>query len=274
MLSVALLMAARTWGEPKALCELKSTIVTESSGLAVSPTRKDTFYTHNDSGDKPRFFRFSGKGEMTGEFSLSGATALDWEEMFAVKLGGKSWIYLADCGDNAEKRPFITLYRVAEPTGASQALDKFDTFKITYPDGAHNCEGVFPDPKTGDVYFVTKVPLGKSSVYRVNNPAKSGDYKAQFLGNYTFNTGGMNGMMVTGAAVSPDGKHVIVRTYTGAVEFAVKGEFGDWWQQPGTAVKLAKEKQGEAICYGQDGRSLYTSSEGAPCPISRLLLKN
>ena len=274
MITIAILLAARTWGEPEPLCQLTSKVIDESSGLAVSPTQKDTFYTINDSGDKPRFFRFNSKGDVTGEFALSKATALDWEEMFAVKLKGKSWIYLADCGDNAEKRPFITLYRTQEPTGASRAIDKMDAFKITYPDRAHNCEGVFPDPKTGDVYFVTKVPFGKSSIYKVKNPSKSGDYKAELVGQYAFSTGSMNGMLVTGAAVSPDGKNVVVRTYSGAVEFAVKGRFEDWWKQSPISVKLAAEKQGEAICYGQDGKSLYTSSEGTPCPISRLLLKN
>ena len=274
MITIAILLAARTWSEPVPLCQLSSNLIDESSGLAVSPTHKDTFYTNNDSGDKPRFFRFNSSGEVTGEFSLSKATALDWEEMFAVKLRGRSWLYLADCGDNAEKRPFITLYRTPEPTGASKALDQIDTFKITYPDGAHNCEAVFPDPKTGDIYFVTKVAMGKSNIYKVKNPSKSGDYRAELLGQQTFYTGGLKGYLVTGAAVSPDGKYVVVRTYTGAQEFAVKGAFADWWKQPATEVKLAPEKQGEAICYGQDGKSLYTSSEGTPCPISRLLLKN
>src|SRR5688572_16385980 len=44
--------------------------INESSGLAASRLQADSYYTHNDSGDRPRFFRFNHQGVVTAEFSI------------------------------------------------------------------------------------------------------------------------------------------------------------------------------------------------------------
>ena len=58
---------------------------------------------HNDSGDTARVFALDGTGAVRGTYSLTGATAIDWEDITVVAgaTPGSGTIYAADIGDNA-----------------------------------------------------------------------------------------------------------------------------------------------------------------------------
>lgn len=262
----------RTWGQPESLCELHDERVNESSGVAPSTRALGQFYTHNDSGDMARFFRFDRQG-IQATYDLVGAKAVDWEDMASAKLDGKSWLYLGDIGDNGKRRPNITVYRVAEPQGPSGKLTRFDTYTLTYPDGPQNCEALFVHPRNGDLWLVTK-DSNQSGVYRLPKPARAGSYRLSKLGVIHPATGlGTSGRLVTGGSVDPMGKHVVLRTYTGALEYTVAGRFDDWWKAKPEFVRMPLDVQGEAVTYSRDGRSLVTTSEGSPCPVSILTLQ-
>jgi hypothetical protein len=68
---------SRVYSEPAVMCEIQDKQVNESSGIAVSTLTKGVYFTHNDSGDGPRFFRFDRTGSITGIFRLRGANALN-----------------------------------------------------------------------------------------------------------------------------------------------------------------------------------------------------
>ena len=83
-----------------------SDAITEASGIAASPRFDNVYWVHNDSGDSARVFAIAGTGQTIGEYALSGATAIDWEDI-AAGLGptaGVSYLYLGDIGDNAGGR--------------------------------------------------------------------------------------------------------------------------------------------------------------------------
>ena len=72
------------------------------------------WWVNNDSGDNARLFAVGHNGRSLGEFHLAGATATDWEDI-GIGPGpkaGVAYLYAADIGDNAEKRPSVQLYRV------------------------------------------------------------------------------------------------------------------------------------------------------------------
>jgi hypothetical protein len=262
----------RAWGAPQSLCTLDDRQVDESSGVAASGLTAGVFFTHNDSGDKPRFFRFKKDGKVDGEYSLKGAQAVDWEDMARAMVDGKSFLYFGDFGDNAEHRKSVTIYRAEEPTQTgSVELTKFDTYTVTYPDGAHNCEALFVR-SNGDIWVVTKNPGGNSEVFALAKPKATGSYSFEKVANLAIDTGGIGGKYVTGADISPDGKFVVVRTYSAALEFRVPQKFEDWVKASPTPIRTALEVQGEAIAYAKDGLSLVTTSEHAPCPVSLMPL--
>ena len=51
-----------------------------ASGLAASHRHPGVLYTHNDSGDTPRFFAIDANANVLAEVRLDGANALDREE--------------------------------------------------------------------------------------------------------------------------------------------------------------------------------------------------
>jgi hypothetical protein len=184
----------------------------------------------------------------------------------------KSYLYLGDVGDNAEAREHVTIYRVEEPvTSGKQTIDQFETYTLTYPDKAHNCETIFVT-SNGDIWLVTKNEGGNSKVFTVAKPEKSGTYKWRLVGTLSIDTFGIGGKLVTGGDVSPDNKHVVLRTYSAALEFDVPKNFEDWIKAEPRPIRTALETQGEAICYSRDGSALLTTSEFAPCPVSLMAL--
>lgn len=266
----ALILATleRAYGPPQLLCTIDDPRLTESSGLGASPSQDGVFYSHNDSGDTARFFRFDRSGLLRAEFRLPRVNATDWEDMAVVRVAGRSYIYLADVGDNGENRPAVQIYRVDEPSLTSRGGEvAYQKYVITYADRPHNCEAIFTDPQNGDIYLITKNPTA-ASVFHIPAPPRSGNYVAQKLGELRIATGGMGGNLVTGAAISPDGKFVTLRTYTGAREYPVQGRVRDWFRQPYVSIEIAPEQQGEAICYNRAGTALITSTEGRPAPIT------
>ncbi|MBS1713980.1 MAG: hypothetical protein JST30_06550 [Armatimonadetes bacterium] len=265
---VLLALAVRIWSSATLFTTISDRVVDESSGVGVSTRHQGVYYTHNDSGDTARFFRFKEDGSSSA-VDVLGAGATDWEDMACLKVGGKSMLYFGDIGDNAVSRANVTVYRFQEPDLVATSVLNYDKLTIKYPDGAHNCEALFVDPGTGDIYLVTKAS-SEAVVYRLPAPPSTGTYTMTKLGTVHPDTGlGSAGRLVTAGDASPDGRFVILRTYTGALEYPVKGAFQDWWKQSPENVKMPLHAQGESIAYGQSGRFLFTTSEGSPCPVHR-----
>src|SRR6476659_8499423 len=116
--------------------------LTEISGIHVGVRNPGIWWVHNDSGDSARVFALDGSGAVRGTYSLTGATAVDWEDI-AVVAGptpGSGTIYAGDIGDNPLTRSEIQVYRVAEPdvpaTGpaVTTSLTGVETLHLTYPD--------------------------------------------------------------------------------------------------------------------------------------------
>lgn len=260
--------AERDWDKLTLLTKLDDKEIDESSGVAPSHLRPGIFYTHNDSGDKPRFFSFDDKGHVTGSYSVPNAEATDWEDMASASIGGKSYLYFGDIGDNNEKRKSITVYRVPEPSPGAVPTAPDQVLVLNYPDGPHNAETLMVHPTAGDIYIVTKTSKGPSLVFKLPNPANSGRFDLAKIGE--IQTGGPIDAtkLTTGGDISPDGKHVVVRGYLGAWEFDAPARFDDWVKSKPRAIQTNVEPQGEAICYSTDGKSLITTSEGQPCQVS------
>ena len=268
------LHSPRPWTAPAVLATIDNPILNESSGIGESTRFPGVYYTHNDSGDSARFFRFKPDGTLSA-VTLTGASATDWEDMEYVAIAGKHFLYFADFGDNNAKRDNVRVYRLEEPSLTANAVNSYETYTITYPDGPHNCEALIVNPANGDIYFATKSTT-ECAIYKLPAPATSGSFTLTRLGAVSPNTGGGNsGKLVTAGSADPTGHYVVLRTYTGALEYKVSGPFGDWWKQTPTPVTMPVDLQGEAIAYGRAGRTLVTSSEGTPfvAHIQRLLDK-
>jgi len=144
----------------------------ESSGVAVSRTHAGVLWTHNDSGDGPYLYATNLSGADRGLLRVPGADAVDWED---IALGpcptrAGTCVYVADTGDNDEKRASVTLYAVPEPALPRSPRDTTATpavLRLQYPDGPHDVEATFVSFRDGAVYLVTKGRSGTIALYRV-----------------------------------------------------------------------------------------------------------
>lgn len=258
------------YGDGRELGQLANREIGESSGVAASRTRPGVFWTHNDSGGQPKVFALGMKGEDLGDYMVQGATATDWEDIASFSLGKKkSYLLIADVGDNNARRSFCTLYLVREP-GANAKLAKAGSLPVdmrvdfTYEDGPRNCESVAVDPVRGEIILVSKTadPTCKAYVLQLPRSSHVKNAVAKSIGTLSIPT-------TTAMDISPDGLRAMVLTYGDAFEYT-RGAGEDWKaafaRQPRT-IRMPARAQGESLCYGLDGQKLYLTSEKIPCPL-------
>jgi hypothetical protein len=256
----------------KRIAVLENPQINESSGLACSRLADGVFWTNNDSGDRPRVFAFNLKGENLAEVSIPGAAAVDWEDMCSFDLDGKSYLLLADAGDNDARRKSCTLYLVEEPKidpakrNVSLTAPLASKIEFTYEDGPRDCEAVAVDPTTRTVLLIDKRVNRKVYSLPIPKPlVKSSTLTARCIGKLSLG-------WVTAMDVSPDGRQMIALTYLSAYEYTRRR--GQTWTQafqsePRT-ISVPGRQQGESVCYGRDGKTLYLTSEKTPTPLLEL----
>jgi hypothetical protein len=284
---------SKGYGAPVHLVNLENQSIKESSGIAASRRNAGIFWTHNDSGDGPFIYAFDRQGKHRGVWRVTGAKAVDWEDM-AIGPGprrGRSYLYLGDIGDNSKKRGQITVYRVAEPQvnpkgSSSTAQNPLDTeaadvIRLKYPDGKYDAETLLIHPFTGDLYVITKVMGAPARVYKLRAPApKSGVSTLSYVGELRFPNQFLG--FITGGDISPDGRRVVICDYLGACELILPGKrgiaFDEIWKQSPLPVDIGGfpgvRRQGEAICYRADGLAILATSEGLPCPLIEVVRSN
>jgi hypothetical protein len=252
---------------------IQNTSVTEASGIAASRMNTNVLWTHNDSGDVARVFAMTTAGTNLGTYSITGATALDWEDI-AVGPGpadGTQYLYVGDIGDNAAIRPTISVYRVAEPevsdtqSPVTTSLSGASRLTFAYPEGPRDAESLFVDPLTRDIYILTKRE-NPHRLYRAAYPqATSGTTLLELVTTYATST------WLTAADISPDGDEILVRG-TGSTTGRLfvrppNGTVEEALNSAPITIPLRSEAQGEAIGFDASGWGYFTISEGANSPI-------
>ncbi len=150
--------AAATIGPAAAIGTISSILLREASGIVDSRANSNVFWVHNDSGDSARFFAINHQGALLGAFTLSGASAIDWEDAaIGPKPGGGNYLYFADIGDNPAARSSVDVYRVTEPPstgGATILASDYSRARLQYPGGAQRRGIVRRSPDKRSVHFV------------------------------------------------------------------------------------------------------------------------
>jgi hypothetical protein len=251
--------------------------VTESSGVVASRAHAGLLWTHNDSGDEAILYATDVTGADRGSVRIPGITPVDAEDLAEgpCPTAPTRCLYLADTGDNREDRRWVVVYAVPEPAPPTASSDTRRTtapparVRVRYPDRPRDVEAAFVTG-AGTVSLVSKGRGGTVVVYRVPQAAwkDRGVVTAEAVQRISLETGPLAGRAVTGAALSPDGSRVAVRTYRSVVFFQLRPD--GTLRLSGRACDLPiREPQGEAVAF-LDPRRLVLTSEGAangPGPI-------
>ena len=204
--------------------EFQSARIDESSGVAVSREFPGILWTHNDSDDGEWLYATNLRGDDLGSIRVRGSESKDWED---IALGpcpdkgeGESCIYIADTGDNRERRRRVSIYVFPEPAidssgrVSARRTARAHRLRVSYPDGPHDVEAMAVAP-SGDLFLFTKGRSGLVSVYFIaHDKVSTKAVTAERLGTLSIATQPQLGWLVTGAAISPDGKKMVIRTYT------------------------------------------------------------
>ncbi len=257
------------YGAPRKLAEIASPAVSESSGLAVSRRHEGLFWTHNDSGDDPRLYLFDREGRDLGWCELDGVQAFDWEDLAGFSYQGKSYLLVCDVGNNGRSAGVHMMYLVEEPDEPPRAAEGrtvpvTQTIHFAYDDDFRNCEAVAVDPTDRTILLVSKELGRPATVYSLAWPPIDAEKPAKAC-----RIGELRLPAVTAIDVSADGRRAIVLTYAHAYEYTRRS--GQSWAEAFASkprqIKMPERVQGESICYGLDGKTLYLTSEKRPAPL-------
>ncbi|MGY1704961.1 hypothetical protein ACI79C_10325 [Geodermatophilus sp. SYSU D00697] len=247
---------------PRTQCQVTDPRLAELSGLVVVG---DRMLALNDGGERLDVHVLDA-GCQVVDVRSAPVDPYDPEDL-AVGADGTVW--LADTGDNNGTRETVALLAL-RPDGSTAV------YRLAFPEGPRDVEALLLAPD-GTPYLVTKEVLGASSVYRpVSALVDAGTVGLTEVAGVEFTLTGTPGgpvgragqLMVTGGAVSPDGRLLALRTYTDAYVWPLSGSdvAGALAADP-VRLPLPASPQGEAVSFTADASGLVVTSEGLPADV-------
>lgn len=238
--------------------------INEASGLAVSRRNNGILWAHNDSGNQPFLFAINGEGKSQGVFELKGIKNRDWEDI-AVGPGpveGVNYVYIGEIGDNDASHDTKYIYRFPEPavaeTGNREPLliENIDVISFQYPDGTRDAETLMIDPKTKDLYIISKRERNVH-LYRMPYPQPA-EVAATLEEPFT-----LPFSSVVAGDISDEGDEILLKTYTEVYHWRIEKDESiiDALRRNPSRLPYTPEPQGEAIAWQQDGSGYFTLSE-------------
>ena len=189
----------------------------ENSGMAIG--KDSTVWFVNDGGNEDKIYQINNKGKILKELEVKNAKNKDWEDMARDKDGN---VYIADTGNNANKRKDLVIYKIPDPDKEKGDKIKAEQIEFSFPEQRkfppkqknllYDTEAIFYAKDS--LYLITKNrshPFnGNALIYRI--PAKKGNYKATYLGEFIACTD-FSICKITAADISPDGKTIALLGY-------------------------------------------------------------
>lgn len=257
----------------------------EISGLAASRRHRGVLWVHDDGGNPERLFAIDRRGQRLATFRLEGVPKTDWEDMAAFELDGRSYLLIADVGDNGGLRRTLQLHVVEEPARLENArLEPAWSIAFRWPDGARDCEAVAVDTARRQILLISKKRQPPEVFALPLRPREAGLLTATRIGR-------LAGMpqpdahererwprrarlqgQVTAADIAPDGRTLAVMTYRYLLLYP-RGARQPWRRaiaSPPQVRVLPALPQPEALGWSRDGEDLFATGEFVPAPLYRI----
>ncbi|QOC94853.1 hypothetical protein ID554_04295 [Micromonospora craniellae] len=253
---------------PRKQCSVTDPRLREMSGLVVT---RNGYIVINDSTEqdsRKQVFYLNKDCQVTRAVPYSGAGPFDTEDL-AVSPDGRT-LWIADTGDNItsrERRKRVAVWSMPINGSKSPVLHR-----LAYPDGKPRDAEALLIGNDNLPLIITKVTSGKAEIFTADGELKTGDTEPvpmKKLGDIelpktdTENPLSTFGRVaITGAARSPDGARVVLRTYADAFEYDVQnGDIVSALTRTTPRVTALADPFGEAIAYSTDGKTFLTVSD-------------
>lgn len=253
----------------------------ELSGLTHSRRTPGRLWGINDSGSPAELIALSTDGSLQGVVQVHDAVNRDWEDLASFTLSGKSWLLIADSGDNAGRHEDHTLYFVREPSRASGGVRVQRRLRYRYAEGRLDSEAVAVDVQAGIIYMVSKrirpsllfsLPLHAEDdqVHVVRQLGALGGILEPTAEQSRHNTNFLRyAGEPTAMDLSCDGRTLALLTYS-RLYFYRREASADWSgaiATPVDSITLPPLPQAEALAYSKDCSRIYVGSEQPPVPL-------
>lgn len=238
--------------------------IKENSGIVYYGNDKAWFI--EDHGNDDVIYQVGFNGDLLKELRVKNAKNNDWEDLTRDEEGN---IYIADIGNNNNKRKDLRIYKIPNPE--TESGDKIDAevIKFSYPDQKkfppkknnliYDSEAIFY--RNNFLYIITKnrsEPFsGKALIYKI--PSKKGTYTAKLIGEFTpCETAGI--CQVTSADISPDGKKIVLLGY-GFLWIFTNFTDDDFTKGTLETIDLGATTQIESVCFKNNNTLLISDEE-------------
>lgn len=261
--------------------------ISEISGLAASRRHEGIYWVHNDGDNPAELYAIDGTGSLRATLRIAGLRNVDWEDLDAFEHEGRSYLLIADVGDNGGMRGELRLIVVEEPQSLGDAEHAPAwVVRFHWPDGPRDCEAVAVDARAGEVLLISKKRV-PPELFRVSlQPRDATLQVAERIGSLAGIAQptaedlvrnpvyGRYRSQVTGADISPDGRLLAVLNYRTAYLWSRASEgWGETVRQRPRVLDFPWIPQAEAIGFDASGLNLWIGSERLPAPLLRLPLK-
>jgi hypothetical protein len=237
------------------VCEFTDPRLNEISGMAPSALHPGVMWVHNDSGDEAKMYALQlNDCSVVGELTLLGVSARDLEGLAAgVDPKGRPVLWVGDIGDNRDSWNDVSIYRIREPKKLGNTSGEVKRYRFTYDDRPHNAETILADPRSQQIWIVTK-QLASGSIYALPKKMKKSGKNSRI--NIAKKIGSASGL-ITDGAMKPDGTGFVLRDYFDA-QFFGGSPAGELVQE----IQLPAQPQGEAIAWLPGEDAVVIASEG------------
>ncbi len=247
---------------PKSVAELTDRKLHEVSGLAASANNPGLLWTHNDSGNEAVIYLVDDHLTIQLACRIKGVKNRDWEDI-AVGPGptnGKSYVYIADIGDNNARYSFKHIYRFEEPILDPQkqevTITEFDTITFRLEGENKDTEAIMIHPRTKDLFIVSKreKPV---YLYQLKYP-----YSSNADTPTAAKVMSLPLTQIVSAGISTDGNEILMKNYDNIYYWNIKNKtIKEGLQEQPQKLRYIEEPQGEAITFTRNGNGFYTLSE-------------
>lgn len=239
---------------PKNLSEISAVEVTQKSNW---------IWTLQDSGNAAELYALDKKGTILNTLSITNAKNNDWEDLSSDPDGN---LYIGDFGNNNNDRKDLAIYKVAVGDLEKKSAAVSKKISFYFPEQTE-----FPPKKSNRIFDVesffyyqnhfylftknrsTKFS-GRTTLYQV--PDQTGNHAAKLIA--TFDTcEGFSHCAITSAAISPDGKKVVLLSSTYVWIFT--GYNGNnFFSGKSEQIDLQSFTQKEGVCFEGNNKLLIT----------------
>jgi hypothetical protein len=277
-------LAAR-WSEPEITGLVTDEALDEISGMAVSYRHEGMYWAVNDSGNSAHVHVMDDAGHRIASYSVEGATNIDWEDLASYRKDGRSYVVIADTGDNGGVRSELRLIAFEEPAELRDGgrLRPAWVQRFRWSDGARDCEAIAIDPVRNEILLVSKKRI-PPELFSLPLPSRRNDevLVPELLGRLRGITQptaedlrrtpvyGRYRSQITAIDLSPNGRVLAALTYNALYLYA-RPAGQSWSTALATPARISLPwlPQAEAVAFRVDGMGILIGSEQLPSPLLR-----